>query len=97
MSTFGPTFDHIIDGPRIRNQHEVIKNLMLRSGYLTLSEISHATGFPEASISAQIRHIKKKEFWPPQGRYVVTRNRRHGGTWEYMVRFDKDREQMVLF
>lgn len=39
MRSFGPTYDPIIDGPRIRNQHEVIKDLMLRSGYLTYSRM----------------------------------------------------------
>lgn len=34
---------------------------MARGAWLTLSEIAEATEFGEASISAQLRHLRKKE------------------------------------
>lgn len=51
--------------------------------YVTLAEIEAATGDPEASISAQIRHLRKKRF----GSYIVDKRRRDekGGTWEYRL------------
>lgn len=98
MNTFGHSFIEKIDGKRIRKQIDTIRELMLDGEWRTLREIALITDYPEASISADLRHLRKEAFWPPEGKYVVTRNRRHGaGTWEYMVRFDKDREQMVLF
>ena len=82
--TFGPIFSEEIDGPRIRKQHEVIRDHMLACGaWRSLSEIAAHTGFPEASISAQLRHLRKARF----GSFGVSKRRRQtgGGTWEYRV------------
>jgi DNA-binding transcriptional regulator GbsR (MarR family) len=52
-------------------QLEAIRNLMveaaMRSEWLTLGEIAEHTQFGEASISAQLRHLRK----PKHGRYCV--------------------------
>jgi len=88
--TFGPDYDVDLDGPRVRRQMDVIRELMLsrwRSGapWLTLSEIERATGYPQNSISAQLRHLRKARF----GSYDVTKRRRgepKAGLWEYRVR-----------
>lgn len=57
-------------------QLDVIRDLMLqaahREGWLTLGEIAGRTGFGEASISAQLRHLRKARF----GRYRVEKRRR---------------------
>ena len=81
-------------------QLEAIRDLMLTSGrhgtWMTLSEIAQATEFGEASISAQLRHLRKQRY----GRYRVEKRRRQsdaeaaadraGGIgdiplWEYRV------------
>ena len=81
-------------------QLEVIRELMLASSdrdeWLTLAEIAMQTEFGEASISAQLRHLRK----PRHGRYRVEKRRRRldaskmsadecvsvaGGLWEYQV------------
>lgn len=85
--TFGPAFDARIDGKRIEDQFSRIRTYMLRAGELqdwrTLAEIAMSLGFPEASISAQLRHMRKKRF----GSYRVNKRRRRFemGTWEYQV------------
>tara|TARA_R110000751_G_scaffold17042_6_gene53133 strand:- start:2312 stop:2620 length:309 start_codon:yes stop_codon:yes gene_type:complete len=83
MSTFGPAYKAEIDGVRIGKQHEVIRDFMLHVGYRTLAEISKALDYPESSISAQLRHLRKEKF----GSYVVSKRRRvsNQGTWEYSV------------
>jgi len=80
--TFGPAYDPQKDGPRLRRQHEVIRDLMLDGLWRSLPEIALATGYPEASISAQLRHLRKERF----GSYEMTKRRRSdGGLYEYHV------------
>ncbi len=89
--------------PRLRRQHEVIRDLLLhnpmssyRKGgpWWTLSEIAQWTGYPEASISAQLRHLRRKRF----GSYRVEKRRRdEGGTWEYRVRRPEPPTQITLY
>jgi hypothetical protein len=54
---------------------------MLWAGWRTLREIEVALGFPQASISARLRDLRKPSF----GGFVVKRRRRSSGTWEYQV------------
>jgi hypothetical protein len=83
--TFGPAYEAALDGTRIQKQHERIRDYMMRSGWRTLAEISKALAYPEASISAQLRHLRKPEF----GSYVVDKRRRdNAGQWEYRVRIE---------
>lgn len=83
---FGPAYDKNIDGKRIHNQTLKIRDYMLLVGSLgkghwkTLGEIEEVLKYPQASISAQLRHLRKKEF----GSYVVEKRRR-GILWEYLV------------
>ncbi len=66
--------------PRNRECNETqlaaIRELMLaaatRGEWLTLAEIANPTEFGEASISAQLRHLRK----PSHGRYRVEKRRR---------------------
>lgn len=85
MGTYGPAYEERLDGHRIRKQHEVVRDLMLDGAWRTLPEIARLTDYPEASISAQLRHLRKERF----GAYTVEKRRRDGpghGTWEYRVR-----------
>ena len=88
MSTFGPSYDERVDGARVRRQMEDIRDYMVYlSNYSepfawrTLAEISKALDYPEASVSAQLRHLRKERF----GAYQVDKRRRTSGTWEYRV------------
>ena len=81
LRTFGPAYEPRLDAERVENQHENIKALMLRGGWWSLAEIAAALDYPESSISAQLRHLRKPAF----GGYNVEKQRRRGGTWEYRV------------
>ena len=80
--TFGPTCTDQ-DVPRLITQMERIKAYLLNSHWVTLAEIEAVTGFPQASISSQLRHLRKPRF----GGYQIEKRRRveGGGTWEYRV------------
>lgn len=70
------------DTGRLQEQMAKIKELMLDGKWRTLSEISAITGAPEASVSAQLRHLRKPKF----GNYIVERNYINDGLYEYRVR-----------
>ena len=82
-NTFGPDYDEGIDGERIKTQMETIRDYMLKSKWETLVEIQSSLGYPEASISAQLRHLRKNQF----GGFVMEKRRREAnkGTYEYRV------------
>ena len=50
------------DDIRLTGQLLRIWGVMKSGPWLTLSEIAKATGDPEASISAQLRHLRKPRF-----------------------------------
>lgn len=84
-----PTYETKLDGERIDTQRGRVARLMLlateQDRWLTLREIAAGTGFPEASISARLRDLRKARF----GSYSVLRRRRgepSRGLWEYSVR-----------
>jgi len=82
--TFGPAYDEELDGKRICKQHEAIRDFIIISGkWWTLAELSRILKYPEASISAQLRHLRKARF----GSHKVEKQRRVAdkGTWEYKV------------
>lgn len=78
----GPDYKPTLDRARLSGQHERIREYMLGHGcWRTLREIADALDYPEASVSAQLRHLRKPRF----GSYRVDR-RRGGARWEYRVR-----------
>lgn len=100
MSTFGPVYSRDHDGVRIDSQRERVLAAMLDASrvgrWLALGEIGDLTGDGSASISAQLRHLRKPEF----GSYKVEkrpRGDRVRGLWEYQVKVrPKVAEQMSL-
>jgi len=79
----GPEYT-IDDHVRLLDQHMRIKQVMCDGVWRTLGQISIATKDPEASISAQLRHLRKKRF----GSYTVERKQvgdRAKGLFEYRV------------
>lgn len=78
-----------------RTQRQVLCDVMLSAGecgtWLTLQELARLTCYGEASISAQLRHLRK----PEHGAFVVEKRRRrveeelrgeeHGPVWEYQL------------
>ena len=79
LATYGPAMTQD-DVPRIFTQFDELLNIMLYRGWFTLSQLHDLTGIPEASISAQIRHMKKPQF----GSYIVNKRRMpNSAIWEY--------------
>lgn len=94
------------DARRLRSQREVIRDVMLAAAqcdtWLTLGELRALTRYGEASISAQLRHLRKLE----NGGYEVVKRHREGAAtphatkdgrgecvWEYHVARLVDIEQ----
>jgi transcriptional antiterminator len=80
----------------IPTQLEVLRGVLLLAAqsesWMTLEELARKTKFPEASISAQLRHLRKEEY----GAYLVEKRRRGwqealrtnamDRVWEYRLR-----------
>lgn len=77
-NSYGPK-----DKPRLDSQRANVRELMLDGMFRTLKEIEEATGYPQASISARLRDLRKQRF----GSYTVNRIHRGegAGTWYYQV------------
>ena len=85
----GPVYTPEFDHQRLIKQHEVIRDLMLDGCWRTLTEIESLTKYPQASISAQLRHLKKKRF----GSYFMAKRRRgdvKNGLYEYHISVNQD-------
>lgn len=81
----GPEYKPPLDRARLSHQHVRIRELMLDGVWRTLGEIAAHTGDPEASVSAQLRHLKKERF----GSFILDKRRRGvetNGLYEYRVR-----------
>jgi hypothetical protein len=71
------------DCARLEGQLRRIYELMVDGEWRSLADIERITGFPQASISAQLRHLRKTRF----GSHSVEKRRRgESGTWEYQVK-----------
>ncbi len=95
MSFDGVTFDKTLDGKRLGRQFLAVKSYMLsQQVWQTLNQIALATGYPEASISARLRDLRKERF----GSYEVKRRRLTpgGGTWEYLVVKEESPKAILL-
>ena len=71
------------DSPQPPTQLEVLRGVLLMAArydsWMTLGELAKKTTFPEASISAQLRHLRKTE----HGGFRVEKRRRG---WEEALR-----------
>lgn len=80
----GPEYKTETDHKRLTKQHERVKAAMIDGHWRTLEEIAEATDDPVASISAQLRHLRKERF----GSYLVerrSRGNRDRGLFEYRL------------
>lgn len=80
----GADYDPARDHDRLTKQLGRVYSFMLDGQWRTLRDISEATGVPEASASAQLRHLRKPRF----GGYTIDRQRKglDRGTYEYRIR-----------
>ena len=80
----GPAYDPALDQVRLTGQALRVFRIMSDGKWWTLGEIAQTTGDPEASISAQLRHLRKPRF----GGHTVNKRRRGEpghGWWEYQL------------
>ena len=80
----GPAYAPKHDQKRLTGQILRVFSLMRDSRWRTLSEIEKTTGDPAASVSAQLRHLRKERF----GSHIVdkrVRGNRSIGLWEYRL------------
>jgi len=80
----GPDYDPRHDNVRLTGQILRVYTLMRDGQWRTLDEIAGSTGDPHASVSAQLRHLRKPRF----GGHVVEkrpRGDRERGLWEYRL------------
>lgn len=84
----GSDYEPEKDKARLTNQIDKIKNLMMDGLPRTLDEIEAAIKEPQASISAQLRNLRKQRF----GGHTVLRQRRDDpqkGLFEYQLIINK--------
>lgn len=80
----GDVYDPKRDDVRLGRQLWDIWEIMRhgRSRWWTLHELQVATGHPQASISAQLRHLRKDRFGNHE---ILKRRRMNGNEWEYLL------------
>ena len=79
----GSDYSPEIDRPRLIGQIQRVYEAMSDGQWRTLREISDKTGDGEASISAQLRNLRK-----PPHRLTIDKQRRgdpKSGLWEYRI------------
>ena len=74
-------YDPDRDDVRLAGQIKRVWHAMLVRGWCTLEDLEIATGDPQASISAQMRHLRKNRF----GGHTVHRRFKGSGLWEYRL------------
>ena len=67
----GHHIDQKKDAPRLTRQLKKIVEIVTDGAWYTVDEIHARTEFPHASISAQLRNLRKAKFggWAVEGRY----------------------------
>lgn len=80
------------DDARLSKQIDRIFNCMKDGQWRTLPMIAAATGDPEASVSAQLRHLRKEKF----GGHTVHRKHKGNGLYEYQVLVATTKSQLRL-
>jgi hypothetical protein len=80
----GPEYIPKLDQRRLTGQIKRVFDCMKDGQWRTLSEIESITNDPQASISAQLRHLRKYRF----GEHTVNKRRRgneYSGLYEYQL------------
>lgn len=77
----GPDYVPARDDSRLNDQLSRVKGLMKDGMWRSLKLIAELTGDPEASVSAQLRHLRKPRF----GSNTVERKYVGNGLYEYKL------------
>ena len=89
MTTFdGDDYTHDRDYIRLSTQLDRVYKVVSDGKWYTLSEIASKTNSPEASVSAQLRNLRKAKFKEQYGDdYDIVREHVSGGLYRYQMRF----------
>ena len=82
-------YDPEYDDVRLTGQIRRVARAMIDGEWRTLSQLGTLTGDPQASISAQLRHLRKPRF----GEHTLEkrpRGDRSHGLWEYRLIWNKE-------
>ena len=77
----GSDYDHLRDAARLHGQLGRIWEVIKNGCWHTLADLSTKTGAPEASVSAQLRHLRKPRF----GGHTIEKQRCPSGQYEYRL------------
>lgn len=77
----GADYDPGRDNRRLGPQLQRVKDFMSDGNWWSLEEIARGTNDPVTSVSAQLRHLRKKRF----GGFTVERKHEGGGFYRYRV------------
>lgn len=90
----GDTFDAQEDGSRLTRQLYKIRHIMARGQWHTLAQLESLTGYPQASISARLRDLRKER----HGAWDIQRRRVPGmpGVHEYRALMPDSDGQMGM-
>ena len=77
----GDDYQPVRDNSRLRGQLLRVWTQVKDGRWQTLRAISDATGDPEASVSAQLRHLRKERF----GGYEIEKRHVRDGLYEYRL------------
>ena len=77
----GETYEREQDHVRLNAQTLGVWQYAKSGRWMTLRELSRETGYPEASVSARLRDLRKPQF----GGHTVERRRVDGGLFEYRL------------
>ena len=77
----GADYDRSRDDARLTGQILRVWNCVSDGKWKTLKQIAQETGDPEASVSAQLRHLRKPRF----GGYTVEREYIDNGLYRYRL------------
>ena len=92
----GSDYISVLDKFRLTGQIRKIFNLMQDGRWRTLREIEVETGYPQASISAQLRHLRKAKF----GSHIIEKRKRgyaDQGLFEYQLNANYFQQKLFLF
>jgi hypothetical protein len=81
MRFAGSEYEPMRDDVRLTGQLLRIWNVVSDQRWRSLDEIAQATGDPQASISAQLRHLRKERF----GAHEVEKLHMGNGLYKYRV------------
>jgi hypothetical protein len=77
----GSDYQHERDSPRLTEQIGRVWDAMQDGKWRTLEQIAEITGDPTPSISAQLRHLRRKKF----GSHTVLKKYAGNGLYLYQV------------